>query len=134
MAKISDTRPAPLEKRASLRRSPPASRGHQSRTTVTVEADSIVSVRISIGFRPSWEAARVSWAPVTDSPTNPRAARSEAGEATRGSAIKLVTELVSRLLGFLTTPILTRGLGGTAFRLFPRPSLTPLIAAGAAEL
>jgi O-antigen/teichoic acid export membrane protein len=71
---------------------------------------------------------------VTDSPTNPPAARSEAGEATRGSVIKLGTELVARLLGFLTTPILTRGLGVAAFGLFARHSVTAVIAAEAAEL
>ena len=71
---------------------------------------------------------------MTDSPTNPPAARSEASEATRGSAIKLGTELVSRLLGFLTTPILTRGLGVTAFGLFARHSVTAVIAAEAAEM
>src|SRR5258706_5520184 len=134
MARISATRPAPLERRASLRRSAPASRGQPSRTAVAAQADSIVSVRISIGFRPSWEAARVSWAPVTDSPSNPPAPRSEASEATRGSAIKLGTELVSRLLGFLTTPILTRGLGVAAFGLFARHSVIAVIAAEAAEL
>ena len=71
---------------------------------------------------------------MTDSPTNPPAARSEASEATRGSAIKLGTELVSRLLGFLTTPILTRGLGVAAFGLFARHSVTAVIAAEAAEM
>ena len=71
---------------------------------------------------------------MTDRPTNPPAARSEASEATRGSAIKLGTELFSRLLGFLTTPILTRGLGVTAFGLFARHSVTAVIAAEAAEL
>lgn len=71
---------------------------------------------------------------MTDSPTNPPAARSEASEASRGSAIKLGTELVSRLLGFLTTPILTRGLGVEAFGLFARHSVTAVIAAEAAEL
>jgi len=71
---------------------------------------------------------------VTDSPSNPPAPRSEASEATRGSAIKLGTELVSRLLGFLTTPILTRGLGVAAFGLFARHSVIAVIAAEAAEL
>ncbi|MFI5007614.1 MAG: polysaccharide biosynthesis C-terminal domain-containing protein [Solirubrobacterales bacterium] len=71
---------------------------------------------------------------MSDSPGNPPAARSEASEATRGSAIKLGTELASRLLGFLTTPILTRGLGVAAFGLFARHSVIAVIAAEAAEL
>lgn len=71
---------------------------------------------------------------MTDSPANPPAARSEASDATRGSAIKLATELASRLLGFLTTPILTRGLGVAAFGLFARHSVIAVIAAEAAEL
>jgi len=95
---------------------------------------SIVRVRINIGSRPPWEGARVSWAPVTESPTNPPPARNEASEATRGSVIKLGTELVSRLLGLLTTPILTRGLGVAAFGVFARHSVTAVIVAEAAEL
>ena len=58
----------------------------------------------------------------------------EADAATRGSAIKLAAELASRLLGLLTTPVLTRGLGVDVFGVYGRLSVTAVIAAEAAEL
>lgn len=63
-----------------------------------------------------------------------RPAGGEASEATRGSVIKLGSELASRLLGLLTTPLLARGLGLDAFGVFGRLSVTAVVAAEAAEL
>ncbi len=71
---------------------------------------------------------------MTDRRPTPPPAGGEAGEATRGSAIKLGSELAARLLGLLTTPLLTRGLGVDAFGVFGRLSVTAVIAAEAAEL
>ena len=63
---------------------------------------------------------------VTDEPG--RDAR-EARDATRGSAIKLVAEVASRLLGLATTLLLIRGLGATDFGAFGRLSVIALLLA-----
>jgi O-antigen/teichoic acid export membrane protein len=58
----------------------------------------------------------------------------EAREATRGSAIKLVAEALSRLLGLGTTLLLIRGLGASDFGAFGRLSLFALLLAELGEL
>ncbi len=58
----------------------------------------------------------------------------EASEATKGSAIKLGTELVARLVGLLTTLLLARRLGAADFGLFGRLSVIAVVLAEAADL
>lgn len=58
----------------------------------------------------------------------------EAAEATKGSAIKLGTELLARLIGLLTTLLLARRLGVTDFGLFGRLSVIAVVLAEAADL
>ncbi len=59
---------------------------------------------------------------------------SAAAEATRGSAIKLGTEVLARLVGLLTTLLLARQLGAADFGLFGRLSVIAVILAEAADL
>jgi O-antigen/teichoic acid export membrane protein len=61
-------------------------------------------------------------------------ASSEANEATRGSAIKLAAEVVSRLLGLATTLLLLWGLGATDFGVFGALSVYALLLAELGEL
>ena len=58
----------------------------------------------------------------------------EAEDASRGSAIKLAAEVLSRLLGLATTLLLIRGLGPSDFGAFGRLSLFALLLAELAEL
>ena len=58
----------------------------------------------------------------------------EAEDASRGSAIKLAAEVLSRLLGLATTLLLIRGLGPSEFGAFGRLSLFALLLAEFAEL
>jgi O-antigen/teichoic acid export membrane protein len=58
----------------------------------------------------------------------------EANDATRGSAIKLTAEVVSRLLGLATTLLLLRGLGATDFGVFVELSVYALLLAELGEL
>jgi O-antigen/teichoic acid export membrane protein len=58
----------------------------------------------------------------------------EADDATRGSAIKLAAEVVSRLLGLATTLILLWGLGASDFGLFVELSVYALLLAELGEL
>ncbi len=58
----------------------------------------------------------------------------EANDATRGSAIKLAAEVVSRLLGLATTLLLLRGLGATDFGVFGALSVYALLLAELGEL
>jgi O-antigen/teichoic acid export membrane protein len=58
----------------------------------------------------------------------------EAEDASRGSAIKLAAEVLSRLLGLATTLLLIRGLGPSDFGAFGRLSLYALLLAELAEL
>ncbi|HEY7515387.1 MAG TPA: polysaccharide biosynthesis C-terminal domain-containing protein [Vicinamibacteria bacterium] len=59
---------------------------------------------------------------------------SAAADATRGSAIKLGTELLARLVGLLTTLLLARQLGAADFGLFGRLSVIAVVLAEAADL
>lgn len=68
---------------------------------------------------------------VTD---EPESLAREAEDASRGSAIKLAAEALSRLLGLATTLLLIRGLGATDFGQFGRLSLYALLLAELAEL
>jgi O-antigen/teichoic acid export membrane protein len=61
-------------------------------------------------------------------------AGSAAAEATRGSAIKLGTEVAARLVGLLTTLLLARELGAADFGLFGRLSVIAVVLAEAADL
>ena len=63
----------------------------------------------------------------------PETARSEADDATRGSAVKLAAELLSRLLGLGTTLVLARGLGVADFGAFGRLSVFALLLAELGE-
>ncbi len=63
----------------------------------------------------------------------PSAAR-DAAEATKGSAIKLGTEVLARLVGLLTTLLLARRLGAADFGLFGRLSVIAVVLAEAADL
>jgi O-antigen/teichoic acid export membrane protein len=65
---------------------------------------------------------------VTSSPA------SAAAEATRGSAIKLGTEVLARLIGLFTTLLLARQLGAGDFGLFGRLSVIAVVLAEAADL
>jgi O-antigen/teichoic acid export membrane protein len=58
----------------------------------------------------------------------------EARDATRGSAIKLAAEALSRLVGLATTLLLVRGLGAEDFGAFGRLSVIALLSAELAEL
>ncbi len=58
----------------------------------------------------------------------------EAEDASRGSAVKLAAEVLSRLLGLATTLLLIRGLGPSDFGAFGRLSLYALLLAELAEL
>jgi O-antigen/teichoic acid export membrane protein len=58
----------------------------------------------------------------------------EARDATRGSAIKLAAEALSRLVGLATTLLLIRGLGASDFGAFGRMSVIALLLAELAEL
>lgn len=58
----------------------------------------------------------------------------EAEDASRGSAIKLAAEVLSRLLGLATTLLLIRGLGPSDFGAFGSLSLYALLLAELAEL
>jgi O-antigen/teichoic acid export membrane protein len=58
----------------------------------------------------------------------------EADDATRGSAVKLVAEVASRLLGLATTLLLLRGLGASDFGLFGVSSVYALLLAELGEL
>lgn len=60
--------------------------------------------------------------------------RSEADDATRGSAVKLAAEVVSRLLLFGTTLLLSRGLGPEGYGLFAKLSAWALLLAEVGEL
>jgi O-antigen/teichoic acid export membrane protein len=57
-----------------------------------------------------------------------------AAEATRGSAIKLGTEIVARLVGLATTLLLARRLGAADFGLFGWLSVIAVVLAEAADL
>jgi O-antigen/teichoic acid export membrane protein len=59
---------------------------------------------------------------------------SSAAEASRGSAIKLGTEVLARLVGLLTTLLLARQLGAADFGLFGRLSVIAVVLAEAADL
>lgn len=59
---------------------------------------------------------------------------SEADDATRGSAVKLAAEVVSRLLLFGTTLLLSRGLGPAGYGLFAKLSAWALLLAEVGEL
>ncbi len=59
---------------------------------------------------------------------------SAAAEATRGSAIKLGTEVVARLVGLATTLLLARRLGAADFGLFGFLSVIAVVLAEAADL
>ncbi len=58
----------------------------------------------------------------------------EAAEATKGSAIKLGTELLARLIGLFTTLLLARRLGAADFGLFGKLSVIAVVLAEAADL
>lgn len=58
----------------------------------------------------------------------------EAREASRGSAIKLAAEVLSRLVGLATTLLLIRGLGASDFGAFGRLSVIALLLAELGEL
>jgi O-antigen/teichoic acid export membrane protein len=58
----------------------------------------------------------------------------EAGDASRGSAIKLAAEVTSRLLGFATTFLLIRGLRASVFGSFTLLSAYALLLAETGEL
>ena len=58
----------------------------------------------------------------------------EANDATRGSAIKLAAEVVSRGLGLLTTVLVTRGLGVEGFGVFGGPFVAAVLVAELGEL
>jgi O-antigen/teichoic acid export membrane protein len=58
----------------------------------------------------------------------------EARDASRGSAIKLAAEALSRLVGLATTLLLIRGLGASDFGAFGRLSVMALLLAELAEL
>jgi O-antigen/teichoic acid export membrane protein len=58
----------------------------------------------------------------------------EANDATRGSAIKLAAEVVSRGLGLLTTVVITRGLGVEGFGVFGGPFVVAVLLAELGEL
>ena len=58
----------------------------------------------------------------------------EAEDASRGSAIKLAAEVLSRLLGLATTLLLIRGLGPSDFGAFGKLSLFALLLAELGEL
>ncbi|HEY8234777.1 MAG TPA: lipid II flippase MurJ [Vicinamibacteria bacterium] len=58
----------------------------------------------------------------------------EGRDASRGSAIKLAAEVLSRLVGLATTLLLIRGLGASDFGAFGRLSVMALLAAELAEL
>ncbi len=58
----------------------------------------------------------------------------EARDASRGSAIKLAAEALSRLVGLATTLLLLRGLGAADFGAFGRVSVIALLLAELAEL
>ncbi len=60
--------------------------------------------------------------------------RAEANEATRGSAVKLGAELLSRGLQLVTQLLLARGLAPAAFGAFGAASAVALVAAEAADL
>ena len=60
--------------------------------------------------------------------------RSEADDATRGSAVRLAAEVASRLLLFATTLLLSRWLGPTDYGLFAKLSAYALLLAEAGEL
>jgi len=64
----------------------------------------------------------------------PAGGRRDADEATRGSAIKLVAEVASRLLGFATMWLLLRGLGASEFGILGELSVYALLLAEAGEL
>jgi O-antigen/teichoic acid export membrane protein len=59
---------------------------------------------------------------------------SEAAEATRGGAVKLGAELLSRALQLLTSLLLARGLGAAEFGAFGALAAVALVAAEAADL
>jgi len=63
-----------------------------------------------------------------------QAASREAAEATKGSAIKLATELLARLIGLLTTLLLARRLGAADFGAFGKLSVIAVVLAEAADL
>jgi O-antigen/teichoic acid export membrane protein len=58
----------------------------------------------------------------------------EAGDATRGSAIKLGAEVGSRLLGLATTLLLLRGLGASGFGVFSELQVYALLLAELGEM
>jgi O-antigen/teichoic acid export membrane protein len=60
--------------------------------------------------------------------------RSEADDATRGSAVRLAAEVASRLLLFATTLLLSRWLGPTDYGLFAKLSAYALLLAEVGEL
>jgi O-antigen/teichoic acid export membrane protein len=60
--------------------------------------------------------------------------RSEADDATRGSAVKLVAEVASRLIGVATTFLLLRGLGAAGFGAYGELSVCALLLAELGEL
>src|SRR5262249_10121732 len=76
-------------------------------------------------------------APVTEAPGEEAAKGAvsrEAAEATKGSAIKLVTEILARLIGLFTTLLLARRLGAADFGTFGTLSVVAVILAEAADL
>jgi O-antigen/teichoic acid export membrane protein len=64
----------------------------------------------------------------------PGASRSEADDATRGSAVRLGAEVASRLLLLATTLLLSRWLGPTDYGLFAKLAAYALLLAEAGEL
>lgn len=64
----------------------------------------------------------------------PSPAARDAAVATKGSAIKLGTEVLARLVGLLTTLLLARRLGAADFGLFGRLSVIAVVLAEAADL
>ncbi len=67
-------------------------------------------------------------------PVSGSSVRSEADDATRGSAVKLAAEVVSRLIGVATTFLLLRGLGAATFGAYGGLSVYALLLAELGEL
>jgi O-antigen/teichoic acid export membrane protein len=70
---------------------------------------------------------------VTSDPPPGPAATTEADDATRGSAIKLAAEVLSRLMTLGTTVLIARGLGAAGFGAFGRLWILAPVVAEAAE-
>jgi O-antigen/teichoic acid export membrane protein len=67
-------------------------------------------------------------------PVSDMGARRAADDATRGSAIKLAAEVLSRLVTLATTFLLMRGLGATGFGTFGTLAAYALLLAEIGEL